>query len=52
MVSVLLGRDIEIWRTPGLHKEFAPFVLYKTLPRHHDDVTSLDWLVQFAIVVF
>ena len=23
MVSVLLGRDIEIWRTPGLHKEFA-----------------------------
>jgi periodic tryptophan protein 2 len=34
---------VQIWRSPGLNKEFAPFVLHRELPDHFDRVTCLDW---------
>ncbi len=41
--AVAIGRLVQVWRTPGLHKEFAPFILFREFPKHHDDVTTLDW---------
>lgn len=36
-------KGIEVWKTPGLHKEFSPFVFYRNFPGHHDSVISIDW---------
>lgn len=42
--AVSIDSHIQIWRTPSLHKEYAPFVLFKDLVNlHFDDVTYLQW---------
>jgi periodic tryptophan protein 2 len=42
-IAAAIGSKVEIWRTPSLHKEFAPFVLYKAMTPHQDQITSLEW---------
>jgi periodic tryptophan protein 2 len=37
------GKTVQLWRSPGLNKEFAPFILQRELPDHFDRVTCLDW---------
>ncbi|KAI9599231.1 WD repeat protein [Syncephalis fuscata] len=41
--AVTIGKQIQVWRSPGLNPEFAPFVHYRTFPGHLDDVTSIQW---------
>ncbi|KAI8141777.1 WD40 repeat-like protein [Fennellomyces sp. T-0311] len=36
-------KNVEIWRAPGFNREFAPFVLHKTLTGHFDDILSISW---------
>jgi periodic tryptophan protein 2 len=36
-------RNVRVWRTPGLFKEFAPFELVRTFTGMYDDVIGLDW---------
>ncbi|KXS20166.1 WD40 repeat-like protein [Gonapodya prolifera JEL478] len=43
IVLVTQGRLIQAWRTPGHHREFAPFVLHRTYAGHYDDVVRLSW---------
>ncbi|KAJ2688489.1 U3 snoRNP protein [Coemansia spiralis] len=38
-----LGRNVEIWRSPGFTREFAPFELHRRLAGHHDDITHISW---------
>ena len=42
-IAAGVGRLVQVWRAPGQHKEFAPFVLHRELPKHSDDVTTLGW---------
>lgn len=37
------GSKVQLWRTPGLRREFSPFVLFRTFTGFGDDVTSLSW---------
>lgn len=37
------GAKVQLWRTPGLRREFSPFVLFRTFTGFGDDVTSLSW---------
>lgn len=37
------GKQVQIWRTPTLEVEFAPFVLHRTYAGHDDDVLHLEW---------
>ncbi|KAJ2858697.1 U3 snoRNP protein [Coemansia erecta] len=41
--AVGLGRHIEIWRSPGFTREFAPFELHRKYAGHYDDITHISW---------
>lgn len=43
MFAATFGHGVQIWKTPGLVKTFAPLTLMRTISGHHDDVTCLDW---------
>ncbi|KAJ1916205.1 U3 snoRNP protein [Mycoemilia scoparia] len=40
---VAVGKQIEIWRTPGFTREFAPFILHRKYSGHYDDITHISW---------
>lgn len=37
------GKHIHLWKTPGLQKEFAPFVFHREIPGHFDRITTIEW---------
>ncbi|KAJ1930134.1 U3 snoRNP protein, partial [Linderina macrospora] len=41
--AVGLGRKIEVWRSPGYTREFAPFELHRRYGGHYDDITQISW---------
>lgn len=41
--SVSFGKHVRIYKTPGLNKTFAPFVLVREHYGHKEDVTCSDW---------
>ena len=43
MFAVTFGQGCQIWKTPGIQKEFAPLVLARTIGGFHDDAVCLDW---------
>jgi periodic tryptophan protein 2 len=42
-VAVSHGKQVKVWNTPGLRREFSPFVLHRTFTGHYDDVISIKW---------
>lgn len=42
-IAVTHGKQIQLWKTPMLEKEFAPLRLSKTYAHHADAVTFLEW---------
>ena len=43
MFATTFGHGVQVWKTPGVAKTFAPLVLMREIGGHHDDVTCLDW---------
>ena len=41
--AVTYGNGCQIWKTPGIQREFAPLVLTRTLSGLHDVSSCLDW---------
>ena len=41
--AVTHEKYIEVWKSPGFNKEFAPFVLHRKYTGHYDDVVGLTW---------
>ncbi|KAL7748419.1 U3 snoRNP protein [Sorochytrium milnesiophthora] len=41
--AVSHGKHVQVWRTPGFHRDFAPFVLLRTYTGHYDDVVGINW---------
>ena len=41
--AVTHGKQVQVWATPSLQREYAPFVLHRTYTGHYDDVRCLDW---------
>ncbi|KAJ2964255.1 hypothetical protein NQZ79_g742 [Umbelopsis isabellina] len=41
--AVTHGKQVQVWRTPGFNREFAPFVLHRTYTGHYDDILHLSW---------
>ncbi|KAJ1832752.1 U3 snoRNP protein [Coemansia sp. RSA 2711] len=41
--AVGLGRTVEVWRSPGYTREFAPFELHRKYAGHYDDITHISW---------
>ncbi|KAI9920873.1 hypothetical protein PsorP6_001750 [Peronosclerospora sorghi] len=42
-IAVAIGNKVQLWHTPGLVREFAPFVLHRTYTGHYADVVSVSW---------
>ncbi|KAI9164418.1 U3 snoRNP protein [Blastocladiella emersonii ATCC 22665] len=42
-ILVTAGQHADVWKTPGFHREFAPFIHYRTYTGHHDDVVKVSW---------
>ncbi|KAI9139435.1 putative WD repeat protein [Paraphysoderma sedebokerense] len=49
--AVTVGKELQVWKTPGYHREFAPFVLHKTLTGHYDDIMSIHWRLDSQYVL-
>jgi periodic tryptophan protein 2 len=43
VLLLMLHLCCQVWRTPGLVKEFAPFQLHRTYGGCHDSTTCVDW---------
>ncbi|KAF9968757.1 hypothetical protein BGZ70_008388 [Mortierella alpina] len=41
--AVTHGKQIQLWKTPGYHREFTPIILHRTYTGHYDEVTSITW---------
>ena len=42
--AVSVDSHINIWKTPAMHKQFAPFVMYRDIiKQHYDDIVTLQW---------
>lgn len=42
-IAVSHGKNVQLWKTPGLRREFAPFVLHRTYGGHYGEVISIEW---------
>ncbi|DAZ99051.1 TPA: hypothetical protein N0F65_010937, partial [Lagenidium giganteum] len=42
-IAVTHGNKVQLWHTPGLRREFAPFSLHRTYGGHYGDIISLSW---------
>lgn len=42
-IALATDRKLQVWRAPGLRREFAPFVRHRVYTGHFDDITCLDW---------
>ncbi|KAK1928495.1 Periodic tryptophan protein 2 [Phytophthora citrophthora] len=42
-IAVATGSKVQLWRTPGIVREFAPFVLHRKYAGHYADVVSVSW---------
>jgi periodic tryptophan protein 2 len=40
---VTQNKEVQVWKSPGFHREFAPFVLLKTFSKHYDEVVTISW---------
>ena len=41
--AVTHENHVQVWGTPTLQREFAPFVLHRTYTGHYDEVLCIDW---------
>jgi hypothetical protein len=41
--AVAVGRQVQVWRTPGASRKFNAFVKYRDYALHYDDVTCVNW---------
>eukprot|EP01107_Rhizomastix_libera_P013070 TRINITY_DN3471_c0_g1_i1.p1 TRINITY_DN3471_c0_g1~~TRINITY_DN3471_c0_g1_i1.p1 ORF type:complete len:877 (+),score=205.99 TRINITY_DN3471_c0_g1_i1:27-2657(+) len=46
-----LFKKTQIWKTPSLKKEFAPFKLFKTYVGHSDKVVSVEWSADSQYII-
>ena len=42
-IAVTAGRKLQVWKAPGMRREFAPFVHHRTYTGHFDDITAVAW---------
>lgn len=42
-LAVALGRKMQVWRAPGLDREFSPFVHHRTYTGHFDTIVDVNW---------
>jgi WD domain, G-beta repeat len=41
--AVAIGNKMQVWKTPGMEREFSAFVLHRTYTGHHAAVNSVSW---------
>jgi hypothetical protein len=41
--AVAVGNKMQVWRTPGLDREFSAFVLHRQYTGHYSPINSVSW---------
>jgi len=49
--AVSYGNHVQIWRSPGLKREFNPFVLLRTYTGLGDGVVSVEWSSDSTVIM-
>ena len=49
--SVSFGNHIQVWHSPGLRREFAPFVLHRTYTGLGDRVINIEWSSDSSVIM-
>lgn len=49
--AVSFGKHVQVWFSPGLRREFAPFVLHRTYTGLTDHVTSICWSSDSSVII-
>lgn len=49
--AVTYGNHIQVWHSPGLRREFAPFVLHRTYTGLGDAVVSIEWSSDSSVIM-
>jgi periodic tryptophan protein 2 len=49
--AVTCGNHVQIWHSPGLRREFAPFVLHRTYTGLGDSVISVQWSSDSSVIM-
>jgi len=42
-VAISHGNKVQLWKTPGVKREFTPFVHHRTYAGHYGDILSVEW---------
>ena len=43
LFAVTHKQKVQLWRRPGMSKDFAPFVLFREFPGQYDDAMCIGW---------
>lgn len=49
--AVSFGKHVQVWYSPGLRREFAPFVLHRTYTGLTDHVISICWSSDSSVII-
>lgn len=49
--AVTYGNHVQVWYSPGLRREFAPFVLHRTYTGLGDMVVSIEWSSDSSVIM-
>ena len=49
--AVTYGNHVQVWHSPGLRREFAPFVLHRTYTGLGDSVVSVQWSSDSSVIM-
>ena len=49
--AVSFGNHVQVWYSPGMRREFAPFVLHRTYTGLGDQVVSINWSSDSSVIL-
>jgi len=49
--AVSYGNHVQVWHSPGLRREFAPFVLHRTYTGLGDSVVNVEWSSDSSVIM-
>eukprot|EP01138_Halocafeteria_seosinensis_P006807 gb/GECG01006960.1/.p1 GENE.gb/GECG01006960.1/~~gb/GECG01006960.1/.p1 ORF type:complete len:977 (+),score=104.37 gb/GECG01006960.1/:1-2931(+) len=50
-IAIAIGKKVQIWKTPAMRREFAPFQLLRTFAGHYDNVEVVNWSPSGAYII-
>lgn len=49
--AISYGKNVQVWHSPTLRREFSPLILQKTLTGLHSEITSIEWSEDGSLIL-